>query len=119
MSFLLSFLVALTCGVLSGFGIGGGTLLIIAMTMFLGIPQLTAQGINLLYFIPTASASLFGHVKNRLVDQNAFFWTAGFGLITTVLSSLLLARADPAISRKIFGVFLLFVGFFEIFGKKK
>lgn len=119
MSFLLSFVVALLCGILSGFGIGGGTLLIIAMTVFMGIPQLTAQGINLLYFIPTAGASLFGHIKNRLIDKTAFLWTAGCGLVTTVLSSLLLSSVDPGISRKIFGVFLLAVGFAEIFVKKK
>lgn len=119
MSFLLSFLVALLCGILSGFGIGGGTLLIISMTAFLGIPQLAAQGINLLYFIPTAGASLFGHIKNRLIHKQAFLWTASTGLVTTVLSSLMLSRIDPGVSRKIFGAFLLIVGFMEIFGKKK
>ena len=115
----MSFTVALLCGILSGFGIGGGTLLIIAMTTFMRIPQLTAQGINLLYFIPTAASSLFGHIKNRLIDKSAFLWTAGCGLVTTILSSLLLSRVNPELSRKIFGAFLLIVGLTEIFGKKK
>lgn len=115
----MSFIVSLLCGILSGFGIGGGTLLIISMTAFLGIPQLTAQGINLLYFVPTAGASLFGHIKNRLINKTAFLWTASAGLMTTILSSLLLARVDPTLARKIFGAFLLVVGFMEIFGKKK
>lgn len=117
--FLLSFIIALLCGVLSGFGIGGGTLLIISMTAFMGIPQLTAQGINLLYFIPCAGSSLFGHIKNRLVDKTAFLYTSLTGLITTVLSSLLLSRVSPDISKKVFGCFLIFVGISELFRKSK
>lgn len=40
------------CGLLSGLGIGGGTLLMVWMTGVAALPQQTAQGINLLYFLP-------------------------------------------------------------------
>lgn len=115
----MKFIIALLCGILSGFGIGGGTLLIIAMTNFLGVPQLQAQGINLLYFLPTAGSSLFGHIKNRLVDFKAFLWTSLPGVCATIASSLALSRFDESISRKIFGGFLILVGLCELFGKKK
>ena len=45
----------LVCGVLSGLGIGGGTLLMVYMTAMAGLEQTVAQGINLLYFLPTAA----------------------------------------------------------------
>lgn len=115
----MSFIVSLLCGVLSGFGIGGGTLLIIIMTGFLGISQLKAQGINLLYFIPTAAFSLTGHIKNRLVDKTVFLWTAVPGTLATIFASLALARFDDSVTRKIFGAFLLIVGISELFAKKK
>ncbi len=115
----MNFIVALICGILSGFGIGGGTLLIIAMTSFLGVEQLSAQGINLLYFIPTAGASLIGHIKNKLINLEAFLWTAVPGTLATIISSIALSKFDKSISRKIFGGFLLFVGISELFRKEK
>ena len=115
----MSFIIAFLTGILSGFGIGGGTLLIIAMTNFLGVPRIQAQGINLLYFIPTAGGSLFGHIKNRLIDTRAFLWTVVPGVVATVLSSLALSRFDDSISKKIFGGFLIIVGITELFGKSK
>ena len=51
MGWLVPLIAGAATGVLSGFGIGGGTLLLIYMTAFAGIPQTLAQGINLLYFL--------------------------------------------------------------------
>ena len=59
------------CGVLSGLGIGGGSLLMIWLTALQDLPQRQAQGINLLYFLPTAGASLLFHIKNKLVAWQA------------------------------------------------
>ncbi len=115
----MKLIVAILCGILSGFGIGGGTLLIIAMTSFLGVSQTAAQGINLLYFIPTAGASLFGHIKNKLINFEAFLWTAIPGTVATVISSLVFGKLDKGISKKIFGGFLLIVGVSELLRKNK
>lgn len=49
------------CGVLSAWGIGGGTLLLLVMTLVFGVDQTAAQGINLLYFLPTAAMGLIWH----------------------------------------------------------
>ena len=65
--FWSSALAGLVCGVLSGLGIGGGTLLMVWMTALAGLEQRTAQGINLLYFLPTAVCALLFHIKNRLI----------------------------------------------------
>ena len=45
-------------GVLSAWGIGGGTLLLLVLTLLLGVEPRTAQGINLLYFLPAAGVGL-------------------------------------------------------------
>ena len=50
MSWLLSALVGAATGVLSGFGVGGGTLLLLWLTLVQGMGQLQAGGVNLLYF---------------------------------------------------------------------
>ena len=49
---ILPLAVGAATGVLSGFGVGGGTLLLVYMTAFAGVEQRLAQGINLLYFLP-------------------------------------------------------------------
>ena len=51
LNFLLSAAVGLICGVLSGFGVGGGTLLMVFLSTVAGMTQLQAQGVNLLYFL--------------------------------------------------------------------
>ena len=72
----------LVCGVLSGFGIGGGSLLMVWMTAVCAVGQKTAQGINLLYFLPTAAAALIFHAKNRLIDWRAVLPAAAAGCAT-------------------------------------
>ena len=115
----MSFVFSALTGVLSGFGVGGGTLLIIFMTNFMGLSPVEARGINLIYFIPAAAASLIGHIKNRLVDWWAFFLTLAPALLTTLAASLLIDSLNPSIVKKLFGAFLIVVGAYEIFGKRK
>lgn len=104
----------LLCGIISGFGIGGGTLLMVWLTAFAGWEQRAAQGLNLLYFLPTAAAALLLHIKNALVDWHTALWAAGAGVITAALSAWLAQRIDTALLRRGFGVFLLFVGLTEL-----
>ena len=62
---VLPLAVGTATGILSAWGVGGGTLLLLVMTLFLGVDQRTAQGINLLYFLPTAGAGLLFPVALR------------------------------------------------------
>ena len=118
---LLPALAGLVCGVLSGLGIGGGTLLLLVMTLFLGVEgpveQRLAQGINLLYFLPTAVCALIFHIKNRLIRWNIVLPAAIAGAATAVLTAWLAMRLDTGLLRKLFGGFLLLVGVRELFGR--
>ena len=44
---------------------GGGTILILLLSIFLGLNQHTAQATNLVFFIPTAVTSVFIGIKNK------------------------------------------------------
>ncbi len=118
MSWLISCLAGAATGVLSGFGIGGGTLLLIYMTAFAHVEQDAAQAINLLYFLPTAATALFYHRKNGYLKREAAWPAILCGLAGTALAAWLATALDVAVLRKCFGVFLLFVGFHELFRKK-
>ena len=56
-------------GIISGMGIGGGTILIPALVFLEGMGQQEVQIINLIYFIPTALIALDFHNKNNLIEK--------------------------------------------------
>ena len=119
MDFFISALAGTVTGILSGFGIGGGTLLILYMQMFTNIAQASAQGINLAYFLPTASGALIGHIREKRVVWRAVVISGGAGVITGAVISVFTGWLDDGVLRKIFGAFLVFVGISEVFCRKK
>ena len=114
MNIFIAFLAGLAAGVISAWGIGGGSLLMIFMTVVALIPQQAAQGINLLYFIPTSITALCSHIKNKLVQWEIVIPAAVSGSVITALSALLATSIDVAVLKKIFGVFIIFIGISEI-----
>ena len=119
MSAVLAVAVGLLTGILSGFGIGGGSLLLLYLTLFEGAGQYQAGGINLLYFLSCAPAALISHRKNGLIEREAFKCCVPAGVVTSVLSALLAARVDTDLLRRAFGVVLLYIGVKETFLRKK
>lgn len=113
----LSVLAGLVCGVLSGYGIGGGSLLLIYMTHVGGMEQAIAQGVNLLYFLPTSAAALVSHVKNKLIDLGTVLRIALPGMVTAVLSALAASSLDSSLLRRLFGIFCVIVGVRMFFRK--
>ncbi len=116
---ILNFLIGLGTGILSGFGIGGGSLLILYLTSFAGVNQYRAGGVNLLYFIFCAPAALISHIKNHLIEKKAALICTLAGVLTAVGSSFLAAMMDVSLLRRCFGVFLLYIGVKELFCKKE
>lgn len=118
MQALIAAAAGFVCGVISGFGVGGGTLLMVYMTAVAGLDQRLAQGINLLYFLPTALAAVLFHAKHRLIDWRAVWPAALCGCVTAALCSLLAMGMDLSLLKKLFGVFLILTGLTELFHKK-
>ena len=112
----IAVLAGLLTGILSGFGIGGGSLLLLYLTLVAGMSQYQAGGINLLYFA-CAPAALYAHVKNGLVEGRAVRWCVLAGVLTSVAAAFLAARVETDWLRRAFGVLLLYVGTKEIMAK--
>lgn len=112
------FLTGAVTGILSGFGIGGGSLLILWLTMVEGIAQYTAAGINLVYFLCCAPTALFSHIRHHLVDMHAALWCALAGCLSSPLASLAAAALPTDWLRRLFGVLLLILGLKELFARK-
>ena len=103
----------LISGIFGGMGMGGGTLLIPILTIFLGFEQKNAQGINLLVFIPMSIVSLIIHIKNKLVDFKVGIPIMIIGIIFSLGGSLLANSLSNNNLRIFFGVFLLLVGVYQ------
>lgn len=104
-------------GILSGFGVGGGTLLLIYMTVFAGLPQTLAQGINLLYFLPTAALALPAHVKNGFIQRGVLLPAILSGLLASALAAWVATGLNVELLHRFFGYFLIYVGLSELFRK--
>lgn len=113
-SWLLAALAGTATGILSGFGIGGGTLLLIWLTAFAGMEQTLAQGINLLYFLPAAATALPSHMKNGYIQWRTALPAAAAGLLSTAAAAWAATALDVELLRKCFGIFLLYIGFSEL-----
>ena len=114
---VISIIVGVLCGILSGFGIGGGSILIIWLTVFVGMEQIAAQSTNLLYFLPTAAAALLIHIKRTQVVWRAVIPAAIAGCIASAIFSLISTTIEMGLLRKLFGIFLLLIGTLEILKK--
>lgn len=101
-------------GIISGMGIGGGAILIPALTMFLSMGQRDAQFVNLIYFIPTGIAALYKHRKNDCIEKDVLKPLIIFGIIGSAAGALFASRATDGVLRTMFAVFLGIMGIYEI-----
>ncbi|MBQ9737467.1 MAG: sulfite exporter TauE/SafE family protein [Clostridia bacterium] len=102
-------------GIISGMGIGGGAILIPALIITQKISQQTAQGINLTYFIPTAVAALIVHLKNKNIKVKTALLLGASGLPGAFLGATFASWLGDGLLRRMFGIFLMLVGIYEIF----
>lgn len=112
-------LVGFCAGIISGMGIGGGTILIPALLFLTDISQQQAQGVNLIYFIPTAITALITHQKKGSLDWKTARPLAALGLAGAAAGAFLAVSLQSELLRKIFGGFLFLMGLSEIFKKDK
>ena len=114
-----SILVGTVLGFLSGLGTGGGSLLILWLTMILNMDQATARSINLLFYIPSALiACLFRWRQGRL-DYKKIFPAVVAGCTAAAVFSWISTMLNVALLEKLFGGLLLFAGTRELLYKPK
>ncbi len=113
MKFILPTAAGLLTGILSGWGVGGGTILMVCLTAFAGMSHTAARSVNLLYFLPTSLTALYWHGKNRLIRWRCALPAAAAGVAAAICASLLATGLDRELTRRIFGGFLVLVGLSE------
>ena len=115
MSFIAATIVGFLSGILASMGLGGGFVLVVYFAIFTDFVQKGAQGINLLFFIPTALLAVIIYSIKRKIKWKLTAKIAVWGLIGAALGLSLTSLLGGEITSKIFGGLLILMGVSEIF----
>lgn len=119
MSATISIIAGFLAGLIGSMGFGGGGILIIFLVVFANVSQITAQGINLIFFIPCAIISVIIYAfKNQIKFKEIIPVILG-GIAATLPASYILNLIDTTYLSKIFAVFLILMGVISIIKIKK
>ena len=112
---MIEILTGFISGIVSGTGMGGGTILILCLSIFLGIDQKIAQASNLIFFIPTSIAAIYINIKEKKINFKVARVIIFFGIIGAILGAIIAKTIDTKLLKKFFGFFLAFIAVHEIY----
>ncbi len=112
---MIQAVVGVLSGVVASMGLGGGFVLLIWLTMFQGMPQHDAQGINLLFFLPIALISVVMHWRAGLINRKLVLSLVPGGIVGAILGTLGSQFIGNELLRKLYALFLLAFGLRELF----
>lgn len=110
MSIITIFIVSFLSGIFASMGLGGGMVLILYLVFFASVSQLSAQGINLVFFIPIAILSIIMHKKAGFISLKSIIPSIITGIIFSVIFSFIAVKIDTGLLSKLFGGFVTAVG---------
>lgn len=105
---------AFLSGALGAMGLGGGSLLLLWLTLGMGLDQLTAQGVNLLFFLPTGLLAVALHSKSRLIRWKVALPAICAGLPGAMAGVWAAGLLPQEWLRRIFGGLVLLLGIREL-----
>ena len=108
-------IIGLISGIVSGTGMGGGTILIFLLTFLMGIEQHTAQATNLIFFIPTSIVAIIVNIKNKNIDLKLATIISIFGILGAIIGANLSIHTNVKTLRRYFGIFLAIIAIHEIY----
>lgn len=112
---MIEILIGFISGIVSGTGMGGGTILILCLSIFLGIDQKIAQATNLIFFIPTSIAAIYINIKQKKIDFKVSKVIILWGVIGAIIGAIIAKNMNTKILKKSFGIFLAFIAIHEIY----
>lgn len=112
---MLEFFTGIISGTVSGTGMGGGTILILILSVFMGIDQHIAQATNLVFFVPTSITAIITTIKDKLINWRMGVPVAIAGVIGAIFGARISVRMDVNHLKKYFGIFLILITIYEIY----
>ena len=112
---MIEILAGFISGIVSGTGMGGGTILILCLSIFLGVEQKIALATNLVFFIPTSIAAIRINIREKKINFKVAKVIIFFGIIGAIIGAMIAKNMDTKMLKKSFGIFLLFIAIHEIY----
>lgn len=112
---MLSFVISIISGIATGIGIGGGTILIIGLSLFLGVEQKISQSVNLLFFIPTAITSIIINTRRKKVRWRVAIVVIIASIIGAIIGVNIALILEVKVLKKLFGIFIGIIALYEIY----
>lgn len=112
---MIEILTGIISGIVSGTGMGGGTVLILILSLFMGIDQHTAQATNIVFFIPTSIIAIIVNLKQKLIDVKTGIVLIIAGVIGAAVGAILANNIYSQNLKKYFGIFLGIIAIYEIY----
>lgn len=112
---MLEFFTGVISGTVSGTGMGGGTILILILSVFMGIDQHVAQGANLIFFVPTSISAIIITFKEKLINWKIGIPVAVSGIIGAIIGAKVSVNMDVNRLKMYFGIFLILITIYEIY----
>ena len=112
---MIEILTGIVSGIVSGTGMGGGTILILILSVFMGIDQHTAQATNIIFFIPTSIIAIIVNLKQKLIDIKTVITLIITGVIGATIGAILANNINSENLKKYFGIFLGIIAIYEIY----
>lgn len=112
-------LIGIVSGIVSGTGMGGGTILIFLLSFIIGIEQHMAQASNLIFFIPTSIVAIMVNVKNKNIDLKQGIIVSIYGVLGAIIGANIAIYMNVKMLKKGFGIFLIIVTLNEIYSTIK
>ena len=116
---MIDLLVGAVLGFLSGLGVGGGSLLILWLTLVQNVDPTTARGVNLLFFLPCALVAAAFRWNQGTLPFRKILPAILTGALSALAFSLFSQNLDLDLLKKLFGMLLIVTGLREIFYKPK
>lgn len=106
-------------GFLAGIGVGGGSLLMLWLTLVLGMEHSQARVLNLLFFLPSALVACLFRWKQGSLDVKKILPAVISGCIAAAVGSWICVQLDMERLKKLFGGLLILTGIRELMYKKR
>ncbi len=115
---ILDLSIAFTVAILCGLG-GGGGIFVIYLTVALGMAQVTAQGVNLIFFLSSALGAFTVNSKNKLIDFRSYAVISLAGIPMAVIGSIAAASVGNGLLSRMYGGLLVLSGLYYFFQKNE
>ena len=94
---------------------GGGTILILILSAFMGVSQHVAQATNIVFFIPTSIVAVCVSFKQKLIDVKTGITVIIFGMLGAGIGAKLAGNINSDNLKKYFGIFLGVIAIHQIY----